>query len=321
MAAAPEIAAVIATHERETRLAFALEALAEQTLGPDRFEVVVVRSAVTRGPFAKAPDGLDARFIRHVGAPGAAAQRNAGWRAARAPLVAFLDDDSRPVAGWLEALLAAAGSDRTVVQGRIEPDPEERHLLFGLARSHEITAPSDRFETGNIAYPRALLEELGGFDESFPGGSWGEDTDLGRRALAAGASPAYSDEAVVYHAVVPRTLRQAIAEASRYGWLATVAARYPEFRRSEYPHRLVKPAHATLALALAGVAAATRRPAALALAAPYLAGHLRTHFETNPRTPRSLARFSLHLPQRALVECAELVAVLRAAVRERTLLL
>src|SRR5688500_15232844 len=43
--AAPEISVVIPTRFRETRLAFALDALAAQTLAPGRFEVIVVRAA------------------------------------------------------------------------------------------------------------------------------------------------------------------------------------------------------------------------------------------------------------------------------------
>ncbi len=35
-------------------------------------------------------------------------QRNLGWRAARAELVAFIDDDCRADPGWLEALVIAA---------------------------------------------------------------------------------------------------------------------------------------------------------------------------------------------------------------------
>ena len=56
-ASEPEIAVVIPTRRRETRLAFALEALAEQRLDPSRFEVVVVRDGDAAEPFAAAPGG------------------------------------------------------------------------------------------------------------------------------------------------------------------------------------------------------------------------------------------------------------------------
>ena len=41
---AVDVTVVIPTYDRETRLAFALEALAEQTLDRERFEVIVVRA-------------------------------------------------------------------------------------------------------------------------------------------------------------------------------------------------------------------------------------------------------------------------------------
>ncbi|MGH2986459.1 MAG: glycosyltransferase family 2 protein, partial [Solirubrobacterales bacterium] len=58
-----EVAVVIPTYRRETRLRFALEALAAQTVDPARFEVVVVRAPGARGPFASAPDRLSVRFL------------------------------------------------------------------------------------------------------------------------------------------------------------------------------------------------------------------------------------------------------------------
>jgi GT2 family glycosyltransferase len=312
----PRVAVVIATHDRETRLAFALEALAEQTLDRHSFEVVVVRSGPRPGPFAGAPAGLAVRFLVHRGAAGAAAQRNLGWRATSAPLVAFIDDDSRPAPDWLERLSAAAVGEADLVQGRIEPDPWESHLLYGLARSAEVVGPSPRYETGNIAYPRALLERLGGFDETIPGSAWGEDTDLGLRARAAGAGRVYVDDAVVWHAVVPRTLPEALAEARRYEWLVRLLARHPQLRRELYPHGVLKRSHATLLAAIA-VAAVVRRPVAGLAALPYVLGALKYHLGVASASPRRLARFALHLPVVACSDLAELGVTIASAVRHR----
>ena len=314
----PELAVVIATRDRETRLAFALEALAAQEADPGRVEVIVVRAPGSEPPLATAPGSLRARFVDHDGAPGAAAQRNRGWREAKAPLVAFIDDDSRPAPGWLAAMLEAAreptGADR-VLQGRIEPDPGERHLLYGLARSHEITGPSPRFESGNIVYPRALLERLGGFDESVSGYAWGEDTDLGIRAREAGAEAVYVDEAVVWHAVVPRTLADTVRDNRRYASLVRLLARHPDLRRELFPHGVVKPSHPLLLLAIASMLA--RRRPALTPALPYLAWQLRENLRATPPTPRSLARFAVHLPSVVASDLSELAVTLAAAARYR----
>ncbi len=316
----PEIAVVIPTRDRESRLAFALEALAAQTLDPDRFEVVVVRREED-GPLAPAPPGLRVRFLSHPGSTGAAEQRNVGWKAADAPLVAFTDDDCRPRRDWLERLVATAGAGdgEAVIQGRTEPDPDELHLLYGLARSLEVTRPG-WFETCNIAYPRPLLDRLGGFDERFPG-VWGEDTDLGLRALAAGARLEFAEDAVVLHAVLPRSLSGALRETSRYDAIPLVCAIHPEQRRRAFPHRLVKDSHASFLLALALILGARRMPmAAIAAGGAYLWPHLRRHLDTNPVSARSLARLAIHLPAPILLEAAEIAYTVRGSVRHGVLL-
>ncbi|MDX6581337.1 MAG: hypothetical protein QOI10_521 [Solirubrobacterales bacterium] len=309
-----EVAVVIPTRARETRLRFALEALADQTLDRDRFEVVVVRAPDSRPPFASAPDGLDARFLRSDVA-GPAAQRNLGWRSARAPLIAFTDDDCRPQPEWLERLLGAA--DGGIVQGRTLPDPDERHLLYGLARSVEIDGPSPWFETCNIAYPRAVLEATGGFDEAFPS-AWGEDTDLGLRAEEGGARAVYAPEATVRHAVIDRSLVSAIREARRREALALVLARHPRQRRRLPRGLFANRTHARLALALAGAAALPRTRLGWLAIAPYPAAALAAHLRAAPRTPRSLAAFCAHLPAGVAVDLAELAATVRGAVRHRS---
>ena len=108
----PEIAVVAATHNRSDRLAALLDALRAQTLGSDRFEVVIVDDASSDGTRellaeARGRGDLALTVLHQDSSRGPAAARNAGWRAATAPLVAFTDDDCRPSPGWLAAGLRA----------------------------------------------------------------------------------------------------------------------------------------------------------------------------------------------------------------------
>jgi GT2 family glycosyltransferase len=315
-AAAPEIAVVIPTRNRETRLAFALEALARQTLDRDRFEVIVVRSEDAIGPHATAPDGLAVRFLEHGGARGPGAQRNTGWRATRAPVIAFTDDDCRPAPDWLERMLAASRNG-ALVQGCTYPDPEERHLLLGFARSIEIIGPSDWYETCNIAYPRDLLEELGGFDEDFTFSA--EDVDLGLRARAAGADRVFEVRSIVLHAVLAYGLRDALRSARARNSTPLLISRHPEQRR-RLPLRVFwKPSHARLLLALAGLAVARRRPLLCALMLlPYLDLYVGWRVAA---TPRGLVRVLVDLAGRVVVDATEVVVTIRGAARERVILL
>ena len=310
----PDVAVVIPTARRETRLSFALEALASQTLARERFEVVVVRSD-DPGPKATAPEGLTVRFLTSPSGSSAAVNRNIGWRAATAPLVAFTDDDCRPGADWLERLLAASAGDDCFLQGRTDPDPDERARLHGLATTQSIVAASPWYQTCNIAYPRALLERVNGFDERFAGG---EDADLGLRALEAGATRVFVGDARVWHAVHSRHVWDAVRRQNVWRTIPLVVAEHPQHRRELEFGVFRHPNHPPALLAAAGALVMRRHPVlGLAAALPYL----RLNLASRPRSPRGLVRAALDLPPRALVDLAGVALTARAALRYRTLVL
>src|SRR5438270_793063 len=197
---------VVPSHDREARLRALLDALVDQTLPRDRWEVVVVhtyppdvaarlleRHELGRAGLLQAVtlDRSDARPSR---------QRNIGWRAARGRLIAFTDDDCRPEPDWLERLLARCDEEPgAIVQGATRADPREAHLFEHPHVRTAIVDPPDRYRaTCNIAYERALLERVGGFDER---AVTGEDVDLSLRAEEAGAKLVAAPEAITNHAV------------------------------------------------------------------------------------------------------------------------
>jgi GT2 family glycosyltransferase len=313
-----QIAVVIPTRGRETRLAFALEGLAAQTIGFDRFEVIVVRDGDAAAPFAGAPEGLRVRSLTRPGVAGPTAKRNVGWRAAEAELIAFTDDDCRADPRWLEALAEAADGPEVFLQGRTEPDPDELYLTPGLSRTQEILGPTGWFETCNVAYPRALLERLGGFDEGFDFG--GEDTDLAYRAIEAGAKPRFVDAAIVMHAVISRGFGEALREATRWSDVAAVLARHPQLRDSLHHRYFWYPAHERLLLAALGLAVAASprrsraaRAAGIAATLPYVDMRLNWR-QLRPHRVPLLAAW-------AAVDATEMVARIPAAIRRRVLVI
>ncbi|HKG36843.1 MAG TPA: glycosyltransferase [Solirubrobacterales bacterium] len=311
----PRVAVVVPTRARETRLAFALEALAAQTIGTGAFEVLLVRDGDVHGPRTPPPHRLRTRTLTMPARGTPAEKRNAGWRATAAPLVAFTDDDCRPHPGWLEALVAAwesADGEPLVIQGAVKPDPDETHLLTGLARSLTVTAADGWFQTANLALTRPLLERLEGFDERFS--RTGEDTDLGLRAVATGAEVRFAEGALVWHAVHTLALPAAIRDRARADQVAELIRRHPAQRDRLYRRVFWKRSHALVALALAGMLA--RRPALAALAAlPYA---LANYDRSVPPSARHAAAVALHLPARFAVDLAETVQTARGAVRSRT---
>lgn len=321
---APALSVVVASHDRPLRLRWLLNALEEQTLARERWEVIVAHDSgeQTERLLSSHPLAADGtlRHRRFAPGPGPAAKRNAGWREARAPLIAFTDDDCRPPAGWLERLLAAAGRHPgAIVQGATRPDPDEAELARRVPHAHTqtIDPPTPWGQTCNIAYPRARLEALGGFDEGFPVAA-GEDTDLLQRALAAGAALVAAPEALTYHAVEPETLLRALRGRWRWRHQARLVARHPSLREPMPLGIFWKRSHALLPGVAAGALVARRRPLlGLALALPWA----REVLPAYGGSWRGRARAVSELPARAALDAVEMAAVAAGAVAERTLLL
>ncbi|HYF24142.1 MAG TPA: glycosyltransferase [Baekduia sp.] len=310
----PLISVVVPSHDRPLRLRWLLNALEEQTLPRERFEVLVAHDS--RGPetdelLARHPLGVRAWRVAPCGP---ATKRNVGWRAARAPVVVFTDDDCRPPADWLERLQEAiAAHPGAIVQGPVQVDPDELVVLHHApwARSQEVTPPSPYGQTANIAYPRELLECTGGFDETLPVAA-GEDTDLLERCKSLGAAYVAAPDAPTWHAVFDLSLGDRAREAFRWQHLAVIAKRYPHLRSRLVLRVFWKLDHALLLLGMAGVLA--RRPWLLGAWALHRLG-------AYGRGPRARLRAASELPASLLLDSAEVAAAVRGSIRHRTLFL
>lgn len=319
----PRIAVVVASHDRPLRLRWLLNGLEEQTVAPELWEVVVADDS--SGPEARElleshPLARDGR-LRHLALPpsvGAIGRlRNAAWRLAHAPLIAFTDDDCRPPPEWLERALAAAERHPgAIVQGTTLPDPDEGNLLLAPHRhTQRIEAPSPFAQACNIVYPRSLLEAVGGFREEPL--RTGEDMDLALRAQAAGAAYVGAPEVLTYHAVEPMSLLRRVRATWRWQDLVLLVKRHPSSRR-HYPLGLFwKRNHAYVALAAAGLLLRSRHPLFALLALPWL-WKAQPHYGA---TPRGRARALVELPGAMAVDLAEVATMAAGSVRHRTLFL
>jgi histidinol-phosphate phosphatase family protein len=180
---------VVPTVGRDS-LARLLQALAAGT-GPLPGRVLLVDDRRDRST-PLLPGGAPGRLAGRVEvltgqAAGPAAARNLGWRASGADWVAFQADDVVPGGRWLAELSADLGGTEGLVagsQGRVRvPLPDGRRPTDWERNVRGLE--SARWATADMAYRRAVLVEVGGFDERFPR-AYREDADLGLRVVRAG---------------------------------------------------------------------------------------------------------------------------------------
>lgn len=227
------ISAIICTYERYDLLPKAIGSLAKQTLAYDDFEIIVVDNS---------PDhAYSAQIAKHFEpipnlqwiiekTPGLSNARNVGTRAAKAPIVAFMDDDAIASPGWLKAYVsafAAFGGSAAVAGGRVDPiwgapRPKWLHESLlgyvsvvnwgGVAR---VAADSEWVAGTNIAFRVEPLLSLGGFSVNLGRNRGGhallsnEEIEVVRRLKDAGGQLVYVPDAVIEHLVPPERLTQA----------------------------------------------------------------------------------------------------------------
>ena len=305
-------AVCVSTYRRPERLERLLAALAAQTA--DEVEVVVYDDASGDGTgevLRRWQDRLPLTVLTGTANRGPAAGRNAAWRAATAPVVLFTDDDCVPAPGWVAAHLVHAGA---VTVGRTVPDPAQHDLLGPFSRTLQVES-AELFHTCNIGYPRQLLVELGGFDERYRRAA-GEDTDLGLRALAAGAGAVFVPEAVVLHDVRRSSWLAAVRETGKWVDVPLFARTHGSDNAALWSDLWWRKTHPPAVLAALGLLLAGRRPAALLAVLPWL--RLRTgelQVQARRRT------WPWVLPAQLAVDLAEVAALARGSVRHRRLLL
>jgi GT2 family glycosyltransferase len=181
------------------------------------FETIVVDNGSTDGSAAFLRERYP--WVRLLALPantGFAGGNNAGARQARGRYLAFLNNDTAPEPTWLQALVAGVDEPNrfTVTTSCIVymEDPTQVDstgdgvLRWGgpFKRHHggsvdDVRRSEEVFAACGCAFlmPRALFEELGGFDEDFFVSH--EDVDLSYRARLLGHRVRYAADAVVRH--------------------------------------------------------------------------------------------------------------------------
>ena len=323
--AEPAATVVVATYNRSDRLRTAIKAL-EQQLGTVAFEVVVVDDCspddtwqVLQELAGSSPLDLKPRRLERNSGPATA--RNVGWREATAPIICFTDDDCEAQPGWI-ANLVDGMTDADVVQGRTAPNPHQLDRRGPFSHTITVYFEEGYYETCNIAYRRTLLEELGGFDETFRI-AYGEDTDLAWRARERGARTAFREDALVFHEITPSRYRAFLRLLRRAPNLVRTFRNHPQAKRMLGKRVFFRPTHPrALLVVAAAVLVALRATSPLTWAAFVAVGLVyawscRRH---HPK-PRRKWYWLAVVPMALAADLYEIGVMAVASVRYRTLLL
>jgi glucosyl-dolichyl phosphate glucuronosyltransferase len=226
------ITVILCTYNRCQSLAKALGSVAHSVL-PDslEWEVLVVDNNskdqtrdVVGGFSQRYPGRFRYLFEAHQGKSYAL---NAGIREARGDVLAFMDDDVTAERTWLRNLtMALEGNDCSGAGGRILPaqdfSPPSWLQLKGPMSTAGMLALFDLGEVAcelheapfgtNMAFRKSIFVRYGGFRTDMgpcPGSEMrNEDTEFGRRLLAAGEPLRYEPSAIVYHTVPENRLQK-----------------------------------------------------------------------------------------------------------------
>lgn len=206
----PVVTVAIPTLAGDEALTECLASLDRQTFSR-AFEVIVIDNSARH--LVKSCNR--ARVIANDRNVGFGAAVNQAYRQSKAPFLAVLNDDTVVHPNWLEALVHTmqANPDLGMCASRVLLAGDGRLDSAGMLlcrdgsskqRGH-LQSPASYACREEVFFPscsaalfrRAMLEEIGLFDESFF--LYCEDTDLGLRARWAGWKCLYLPEAVVEH--------------------------------------------------------------------------------------------------------------------------
>ena len=210
----PELSIVISTLGNHAMLKRVLDGYARQDARSDRFEVLVVMDAAEEQP-EEVERAIASRPypVRRLSGriPGLSANRNAGWRVAKAPVVLFTDNDTIPVRRLVSEHIrwhrrhpsvevAVVGQVRWSRELEITPFMRwlDHGVQFNFPSIKGTQAGWGHLYGANSSIKRGFVERVGGYDEERLPYLY-EDLDFAFRASKLGLRVLYNRRAIVDH--------------------------------------------------------------------------------------------------------------------------
>ena len=197
----PSISVLVCTYNGKRTIRDCLEGL--RKVDYPNFEVIVVNDGSTDGTELIAKEyGFRVISIPNGGLSNA---RNVGMRAAKGEIVAYIDDDAVPDPQWLTYLAATfLSTDHVGVGGPNIPPADDGPVAECVANApggpiHVLLTDqeAEHIPGCNMAFRKAALEAIGGFDAQFR--IAGDDVDLCWRLQKMGWTLGFNPAAMVWH--------------------------------------------------------------------------------------------------------------------------
>lgn len=216
---------IIATYNRAEQLMVTLASVGEQSAKPSLWECIIVdnnsrdNTQERVAEFAKEHPTLNIRYCFEPN-QGLSYARNKGISEAKGDIIAFIDDDERIVAEFINSYIKLFDEhpDAMAAGGKIIAEyPTGRPRWMSHYTERPIANPMDFGDYitpfpkgripggGNMAMRRELFDSVGVFDTSLGrmGGKLigGEESELFERIYSLGMKCYYAPRAVMYHII------------------------------------------------------------------------------------------------------------------------
>jgi glycosyltransferase involved in cell wall biosynthesis len=232
-----QISIVVPTFNSAKVLGTCLESLTNQTVGQEKYEVIVVDDGSTdetRDIVSKHP----VKYIYQQNS-GPAVARNNGVRQAEGEIILFTDADCEPQSNWIEELVKPLRDPQVVgVKGIYKTRQKELIArLVQIEYEHKYERMKkfkyiDFIDTYSAAYRKDIFTKYGGFDERYPKASV-EDQELSFRLSRDGNKMVFNPEAVVYHRHSACLMDYLMKKYKIAYWKAFLLKRHPGKARTD----------------------------------------------------------------------------------------
>ena len=196
------VSIIVATYNSQHTIGELIEALLDQEYERDQLEIIIVDD----GSKDQTSDIVKRYPVKYFveNHRGPAHARNIGWKHSCGEMICFTDSDCLPKKNWVKQLLSQFISEDIGGVGGAYDNADSTHFISAciheeiVERHHRMNGNVNYLGTFNVAYRRSILEEVGGFNESYRAAS-AEDNDLSYRVIKQGYQLLFNKNITVAH--------------------------------------------------------------------------------------------------------------------------